>query len=244
MEVSVKRNLIHAGFTLLLSTMLCLFSIKAQAPPSSSAGQFQTLEGLADQVKGALQRGDLETANRLSSDLMLGIFKQKKALAPTPQQTLATLEQALPPTGSARFYALPLLAKAAFDAAEFNKAEAYASELLSIAPGYRKNWNYGNAIFYGNMVMGRVALRRDRDMELAKNRLLASAKTPGSPQLNSFGPNMNLALDLLNLGERDSPLAFFGLCRTFWKSPSHKLDDWTAMVKGGGTPDFGANLLY
>jgi hypothetical protein len=190
------------------------FSIKAQAPPSSSAGQFQTLEGLADQVKRA------------------------------PQQTLATLEQALPPTGSARFYALPLLAKAAFDAAEFNKAEAYASELLSIAPGYRKNWNYGNAIFYGNMVMGRVALRRDRDVELAKNRLLASAKTPGSPKLNSFGPNMNLALDLLNLGERDSPLAFFGLCRTFWKSPSHKLDDWTAMVKGGGTPDFGANLLY
>lgn len=51
---------------------------------------------------------------------------------------------------------------------------------------------------------------------------------------------MSLAKDLLNLGERDTVLEFFTLCRSFWKQPLAKLDDWTAMVKGlGGIPECG-----
>jgi hypothetical protein len=55
---------------------------------------------------------------------------------------------------------------------------------------------------------------------------------------------MSLAKDLLSHGERDTVLDFFTLCRSFWKSGSAKLDDWTAVVRGGAMPDFGANLEY
>jgi hypothetical protein len=55
---------------------------------------------------------------------------------------------------------------------------------------------------------------------------------------------MSLAKDLIEAGERDVVLEYFTLCRSFWKMGQKKLDDWTAMIKGGGMPDFGANLLY
>lgn len=228
----------------LLSIVPSVNSLTAQVPPSVPPDKLQALQDLADQVKVALQRGDLETANRLSSDLMLGIFKQKKALAPTPQEKLAKLENAATLAGIGRFYELADLAKAAFDATELDKAEHYARELLAAAPEYPKDWNYGNAVFYSNMVLGRVALSRDKNVTLAKSSLLAAAQTPGSPQLNSFGPNMSLAKDLLTLGERDTVLDYFTLCRKFWKLSPGKLDEWTATVKGGGIPNFGANLAY
>ena len=40
---------------------------------------------------------------------------------------------------------------------------------------------------------------------------------PGSPQLNSFGPIMSLAEELLEQGEPDTVLEFFAECRKFWK---------------------------
>jgi hypothetical protein len=55
---------------------------------------------------------------------------------------------------------------------------------------------------------------------------------------------MSLAKDLLEQGDRDTVLEFFAECRKFWKLDHDKLDAWTAKVRGGGIPDFGANLLY
>jgi hypothetical protein len=224
----------------IIAVWLTPFSIRAQRQPGPE--ELQRLQTLADQVKAALQRGDLDAALRPASDLMSGIVKQRKAAEPSPQEKLAKLEQTAA-TGQERFYALAGLAKAAFDAGEFDKSERYARELLSAAIDQR-DWNYGNAVFFGNMVLGRVALQRDRNLDLAKSLLLASAATPGSPQLNSFGPNMSLAKDLLLRGERDTVLEFFVRCRAFWKMGAKKLDEWTATMKGGGSPDFGANLLY
>lgn len=146
--------------------------------------------------------------------------------------------------GRARFYAPADIAKAAFDAGDPNKAENYARELLSLAPEFEKDWNYGNAVFFGNMIVGRVALQRDNNIYLAKSWLLASGHTPGSPQLNSFGPNMSLAKDLLTAREHDSVLQFFALIRRFWKLQGEKLETWSATVRGGGIPNFGANLNY
>jgi len=172
------------------------------------------------------------------------ISEKQRAFELAAQEKLAELERAAPPAGRDRFYALHDLAETAFDAAEFGKAEKYAKELLALAPGYPNDWNYGNAIYYGNLVIGRVALRRDMDFAVAKRSLLAAGQTPGSPQVQSFGPNMSLAKDLLSVGERDTVLQFFALCRNFWKFHPEKLDEWSAVVMKGGMPDFGANLLY
>jgi tetratricopeptide (TPR) repeat protein len=227
---------LHLAFAFVVLSSLTL---NAQNPAPT-----QQLQDIADRVKVALQHGDLDGANRLALDLMSGIAKQRKAVELSPQDRLAKLEQAAPASGTARFYALAGLAKAAFDAGELDKAERYARELLSDAPVNPKDWNYGNAIFHGNTVIGRVALRRDKNLVLARTSLLAAAETAGSPQLNSFGPNMSLAKDLLAAGERETVLEFFTRCATFWKMHRGKLDEWSATVRGGGIPEFGANLLY
>jgi hypothetical protein len=221
-----------------------LFALVISAAGQTQSAEIEKLQSLADQVKAALAAGDLDQAMRLGAQLSWGINKQDQANQPTPQQKLYDIAQSLPPEGLQRFYGLKEAAQAAFDAGDLNAAENYAHELLADAPSYPKDWNYGNAIFFGNMLLGRVALLRDKNVALARNLLIASGKTPGSPQLNSFGPNMSLAKDLLAAGERDTVLEFFGECRSFWKQHLSKLDQWAATVKGGGDPDFGANLLY
>jgi hypothetical protein len=63
-------------------------------------------------------------------------------------------------------------------------------------------------------------------------------------RLNSFGPNMSLAKELLKQGERDVVLEFFTRCGTFWESGTDRLQEWTSQVQKGVIPDFGANLRY
>jgi len=131
-------------------------------------------------------------------------------------------------------------AKSAFDAGEMDAAETFSKETLA---GSETSANAGNRIHHGNLILGRIALRKG-DVEEAKIRLLAAGKTPGSPQLDSFGPNMTLAKELLERGERETVLEYFTLCSQFWKSPFQKLDEWTEDVKAGRVPRFGGNLAY
>lgn len=162
----------------------------------------------------------------------------------TPEQVLADAEQQQSLLGGMeRFYALPKLAKDAVNAGALDRATSYANELLQMAEQNLRDWNYGNAIHDGNMVLGLVALRQGI-VEQAKQYLLRAGKTPGSPQLNSFGPNQKLAKELLEKGERDVVVEYFSLCRQFWKMGGGQLDAWTAAVREGRTPDFGANLMY
>ena len=79
-------------------------------------------------------------------------------------------------------------------------------------------------------------------MGAARRELLAAGKTPGSPQLNSFGPNVALANALLKRGEREAVLEYFAECRTFWKMGTQSLDRWSDVVRQGGIPEFGVNL--
>jgi hypothetical protein len=134
------------------------------------------------------------------------------------------------------------LAKSAIEAGEIERARAWAVQLLSQGTTDKKDWNYGNAIHHGHIILGRIALLSGNLTE-AKEHLIAAGETPGSPQLNSFGPNMELAKELLERGERDAVVHYFQLCANFWKNHS-ELDSWTATVKGGGIPKFGANLVY
>jgi hypothetical protein len=230
----------------LILLCLCGFWVRTAAAqnPALTAAETERLSALADRVKAALAQGDATTANRLASDLMLGIFRDIKAAAPTPQQQLQTLEATPHANAMEMYFALPKLAMAAFDAGEDDKAELYAKQLLALSANRSRYESPGLGIFFGNMIIGRVALRRDKNIALAKASLLAAGGTSGSAALDSFGPNMSLAKDLIEAGERDVVLEYFTLCRSFWKMGQKKLDDWTAMIKGGGMPDFGANLLY
>jgi hypothetical protein len=161
----------------------------------------------------------------------------------SPQQVLADLDQdAVGRDAMERFYALGGLATAALEADAPEKASAYANELLATAPQHKDDWNYGNAIHQGHTSLGLVALRQG-DIDKAREHLLESAQTQGSPQLNSFGPSMALAKALYDKGETVVVLQFFDLCRTFWTSGATKLDAWSEAVRNGKPADFG-DILY
>jgi len=144
---------------------------------------------------------------------------------------------------SSQFYLLNDLAKTAFEAGDLELATRYSRELLDAAERHREDWNYGNAIHDGHLVLGRVALRGG-NLDEAKQQLLESGKTPGSPPLNSFGPNLMLAKELIDAGERDSVLAYLEAIGEFWKLGLERLDQWKVAIRSGGNPDFGANLVY
>lgn len=141
------------------------------------------------------------------------------------------------------FYNMTKLAPAQFSKGELDAAQSTAEALLKEAPNWEKNWNYGNAVHTANIVLGRVALRRG-NVEEAKEFLMAAGETPGSPQLNTFGPDMTLARALIRRGETAAVLQYFDLCEKFWKMHSDKLDKWRGTVKAGQMPEFGANLRY
>lgn len=130
---------------------------------------------------------------------------------------------------------LPDAAKAALEAGDVEKARGYAEEVLA------QSGSDGDQVHQGHLILGRIALRAG-DMAKAREHLLAAGKTPGSPALNSFGPNMLLAKELLEKGEREGVLEYFRLCGSFWKKD--KLDAWAREVRAGEIPDFGANLEY
>ncbi len=163
----------------------------------------------------------------------------------TAQQSLdrAAKELAAAKTPEERFYALNSAAKESFNAGKVEDARRYAQELMTLLPNFQGNWNYGNAVQDANVVLGRIAVREGR-IEDAKRYLIEAGKSPGSPQMDSFGPNVSLAKDLLEKGEQDTVLEYFERCRKFWELESGKLDDWTRQVKAGKIPDFGANLVY
>lgn len=178
--------------------------------------------------------GEMEATNR-RSDL-------KKAFPRSPEQELADLEQdASGDNPARRFHALDKLAEAALGAGANEKAAAYASELLKTARQDAGECVCGDAIHDGNMILGLVALRQG-DVPKATQHLLEAGKTPGSPVLNSFGPNMRLAKELLQKGETGAVLQYLSLCGSFWTMGRERLDKWSETIRTGGTPNFGLNL--
>ncbi len=142
------------------------------------------------------------------------------------------------------FYSLTEAAPAAFNSGEYARAKALSVNLLNEAESWKTNWNYGNAIHAANLVLGRVALVQD-DIDEARKFLIAAGKTPGSPQLNSFGPDMLFANEMLKSGESKVVLEYFDLCAKFWdKKHSARLDEWRRAVSSNQPPEFGANLRY
>lgn len=123
-------------------------------------------------------------------------------------------------------------------------AQQLAEEYLEIASEH-SNWNSGNAIHHANVMLGRIALRNG-DTESAKSYLMKAGNTPGSPQLKTFGPNMILAKELLESGEKDAVLNYLKSSTKYWNwlFSWRKLRNWRKEIQRNIIPDFGANLHY
>ncbi len=111
-------------------------------------------------------------------------------------------------------------------------------------PADKLDWNYGNVFHQIMILIGLQALVEDDDLAAAKDFLIMASQTRGSPQLNTFGPNMLLAKALLERGEFETVELYLEHCKAFWDLGSPSLDNWINDVRNHKIPDFGANIEY
>ena len=134
-----------------------------------------------------------------------------------------------------KFILLSMMGRASFELGNFNDAALYSNELLELANKYKSDWNYGNAIHDANMMLGMVALAKN-DINLAKSFLIKASKTTGSPQINSFGPNLMLAKALIERNEYETAIKYFEALRQVWSQDNGRLTSWIESLKAGAKP--------
>jgi tetratricopeptide (TPR) repeat protein len=212
------------------------FQAAAQLPSRDLA---RDLLELTESVAEHLRR--IDPRHPAAQMALTSVYSNAGLFAQDPAEKRRLLEKAVANAmqPQMKFYALGELAEAYLKTGDRERAAASARELLSMADTLPNDWNYGNAIHRGNLVLGRIALDRG-DLREAKERLVAAGRTKGSPQLNSFGPqNWEFAQELLARGERTTVLEYLALCRNFWKDGASDLDNWSAAVRAGATPELG-----
>lgn len=186
-----------------------------------------------------LAPAETDWMDRLANHLMLRCQdlpdEPRRAMA---AEALALRERALAmePDDLAGHLHLLDVARAAVVAGQPGRASEAASKALQDAPGFERTWQFGNSIHRGNIVLGLVALDAG-DREEAVRRLLAAGQTRGSPQLNSFGPDSELASRLLAAGERASVLAYMQACLRFWRGDDGRIQRATEQIERGETPE-------
>lgn len=145
------------------------------------------------------------------------------------------------------------VARAAFEAGHNDEARAYAEQALATAAESRyinarpvsfEAEAYGDATMQANTVLGHLALLRGDTAEAEKYLLLSGQFQHGMASV--WGPMMTLALELLRRHRQDVVLQFLGECSQFWRDDCQhgQLENWTATIRNGKIPDFGANLVY
>lgn len=140
-----------------------------------------------------------------------------------------------------RSLVLPDATQAAYQAGDLARAEAWANQMVGEGSGHQDDTNYSDEIHYGNIVLGLLALKKG-DLKGAGDHLVQAAATAGNPHLDTFGPNMMLARELLKKGDRKPVLEYLGSCGNFWKLGGKRLKRWRSEINAGAIPDFGANL--
>ncbi len=226
-----------------LSLLFCLIAAAAAAPqqPSPKPEDRQEMYRMLDEIRTDIRGDDWSEAWRASMRLSTAIYRFVNTQV-APDLELKHLEMLAGKDAISRGPYLARLTRTAYAAGDLPKAESYANDALAAAK-VGVFWWTGNAIHQGNIVLGRLALRRG-DLEAAKKFLLLAGKTPESSTLAALGPSMALAKELLDHDETAVVLQYFDECRDFWTGNRGKLNEWTVLIKGGIKPDFGANLGY
>jgi hypothetical protein len=128
-------------------------------------------------------------------------------------------------------------AQVRFRLGEVKEAEMFGRQLLDGSDRCESDWECGNAWYYGHTILGLVAVH-DNDPASAEKHLLASGMTIGSPQLNSFGPDLSLALTLLRAGKVAPVVTFLRECASFWHDNDGLIEQWISEINNGTLPDW------
>lgn len=125
--------------------------------------------------------------------------------------------------------------------AQFDLAAATARKYLEESRYYRCNWNFGNAIHDAHAALGMDALHRG-DIAAAAEFLFLAGRSPGSPQLDTFGPDLSLAQAVLKAGRKDAVASYLWGIGRFWKDDGGAVQRWKLDLAADRTPDFEAQL--
>ena len=139
-----------------------------------------------------------------------------------------------------RFYELPEIMEEAYINKKYTLAKLLANEYLDLAEIYTCNWNHGNAIHDGYRILGLVSLKHG-NLSRAAWFLLDASETKGSVQLNSFGPNFDLANNLLRNGKQWEVISYLKSVESFWESDDGKIANWIAEIEQGKIPHLTKN---
>ena len=153
-----------------------------------------------------------------------------------PERKMELLEGILNKDPYSRWARLDDAAQLAYEIGDYDKASAYAMEALALSSHYQNDWNHGNAIHNANMVLGRLSLK-EGDVEKARTYLLASAQSTGSPQLDTFGPSLKLANELLIAGEEEAVVSYLDSISGFWDMDNGCVKRWINQIENHQTPE-------
>lgn len=134
-----------------------------------------------------------------------------------------------------RFFSMSEKIDKALFVNDLEAAIALAEEYLALSEKHSKSWNHGNAIHDGNAALSIVELRKGNNQKAAEF-LIAAGQSPGSPQLNSFGPDFTLANVLLERGEEQAVIHYLRGVAEFWGDGKQRIPDWIKAIKNGKQP--------
>jgi len=150
------------------------------------------------------------------------VTKSNRVIDPNEKVRLLREADSLAAKSAPETQVLLALALAEFDAGDDQAAERDSRRLLEIAR------NNPNAYCVAETVLGRVAAAKG-DLSGAKAHLMASVTVPVKNA--SFQPNMTLAQELYDAGERDAVLQFLEASRAVWKFDRGRIDRMISFVK-------------
>ncbi len=169
--------------------------------------------------------------------------RSKIVLPDAWEKAMEEYERAYALNPARQAWLLPDIARLAWKLKQYSRLTSAIQQMEAALKNASGEWYAGNLAYWIPLSNGLLAVH-DGDWKAAGEFLLKAAETPGSPQLNSFGPSMILADLLLKHGDREIVLAFLEKTRKFWSSRSQKADAWSKEIREGRNPDFGANLRY
>jgi len=135
-----------------------------------------------------------------------------------------------------RFYKLDELITQKYKQGDFESTKKLAEEYLALADIYKNNWNYGNAIHDANRILGLLSYQKG-EYDEAVLYLSAAGKTSGSPQLDTFGPELDLANLLLKQGKKAEVKSYLIDVQTFWKMDNGIVEEWIEAINHNEKPE-------
>lgn len=127
------------------------------------------------------------------------------------------------------------LAKSAFELGNFEKAKAYATELILEFSDNSNDVKYAEAVHTGNIILGKVALS-ENNLAKAKEYLLIAARAPQHAHFKAIFPDLELARMLLAKEEKLVVMEYLKLCENLNDVNVKMLQRWQREIAEGKIP--------